>query len=124
MLDGGRGEAARLAMRIVTVMASATEAEHLIDVARAHVDGCLYHGQASLDFAERLVAGGARAAIPTTLNVGSVDLVHPDLYRGDAESAAHGRRLMELYASMGGRPTWTCAPYQLPERPPFGQHIP
>ncbi|TML01787.1 MAG: DUF521 domain-containing protein [Actinobacteria bacterium] len=123
MLDGGRGEAARLAMRIVTAMASATAAEHLIDVASAHVDGCLYHGQASLDFAERLVAGGARVAIPTTLNVGSVDLLHPDLYRGDRQSAANGRRLMELYASMGCRPTWTCAPYQLPERPSLGQHV-
>ena len=24
---------------------------------------------------------------------------------------------------MGCQPTWTCAPYQLPERPAFGEHI-
>ena len=30
---------------------------------------------------------------------------------------------MELYEAMGCRPTWTCAPYQLPERPAFGQHV-
>ena len=30
---------------------------------------------------------------------------------------------MELYEAMGCRPTWTCAPYQLPGRPSFGQHI-
>ncbi len=69
MIDGERGEAARLAMRIVASMAGSTGAERLIDVTSAHVDGCLYHGQASLDFAGRLVAGGARVAIPTTLNV-------------------------------------------------------
>ena len=123
MLVGRRGEAARLAMRIVTDLASAMGAERLLDVASAHVDGCLYQGQASLDFAERLVGDGARVAVPTTLNVGAVDLLHPDLYRGDPERAARGRRLMELYASMGCRPTWTCAPYQLPERPAFGQHV-
>src|SRR5207245_11157736 len=69
------------------------------------------------------VSARARVALPTTLTVGSVDLLHPDLYRGDAQSGARGRRLMELYASMGCRPTWTCAPYQLPERPSLGQHV-
>jgi len=123
MLDGRHGEATRLAMKVVTAMASASEASRLIDVASAHVDGCLYHGQASLDFAERLVTGGARVTIPTTLNVGSVDLLHPELYRGDPDTADRGRRLMDLYASMGCRPTWTCAPYQLAGRPSFGQHV-
>src|SRR5438045_1771335 len=60
LLDGEGGEAARLAMRIVLALAGAVGAERLIDVTAAHVDGCLYHGQASLDFAERLAAGGAR----------------------------------------------------------------
>jgi predicted aconitase len=30
---------------------------------------------------------------------------------------------MDLYVSMGCRPTWTCAPYQLPGRPAFGEHV-
>jgi hypothetical protein len=111
-------------MRIVLAMAKASGAERLIEVASAHVDGCLYHGQASLDFAERLAAGGASVAVPTTLNVGLVDLMHPERSRGDPVTAGRGRRLMELYASMGCRPTWTCAPYQLPEaRPGFGEHV-
>src|SRR6266545_3373254 len=97
MIDGERGEAARLAMRIVASMAGSTGAERLIDVTSAHVDGCLYHGQASLDFAGRLVAGGARVAIPTTLNVSSLDLIHPGRFRGDPELAALARRLMDVY---------------------------
>lgn len=123
MLEGRRGEAARLAMRIVATMAAVTGADRLLDVASAHVDGCLYHGQASLDFAGRLVEGGARVSIPTTLNVGSVDLLHPELNRGDRETTERGRRLMDLYVSMGCRPSWTCAPYQLPDRPSLGQHV-
>jgi predicted aconitase len=81
MLDGERGEAARLAMRIVVDLAEVMEADRLIDVASAHVDGCLYHGPASLEFAERLVAGGAAVSVPTTLNTGSLDLLHPELVR-------------------------------------------
>jgi predicted aconitase len=61
--------------------------------------------------------------VPTTLNVGSVDLLHPELYRGDAETAKAGRELMRLYAALGCRATWTCAPYQLQQRPSFGQHV-
>ena len=123
LLRGDRGEAAALAMRIVVEMAGVSGAERLIDVASAHVDGCLYHGTAGLEFAERLVAGDARVAVPTTLNVGALDLLHPDRYRGDSEMAANGRRQMDAYVAMGCRPTWTCAPYQLPERPAFGQHV-
>jgi predicted aconitase len=123
LLRGERGEAAALAMRIVVEMAGVSAAERLIDVASAHVDGCLYHGVAGLEFAERLVAGGARVAVPTTLNVGALDLLHPDRYRGDPRVAANARRQMDAYVAMGCRPTWTCAPYQLPERPAFGQHV-
>jgi predicted aconitase len=122
-LDGRRGEAAQLAMRIVTALGAIARAERLIDVSRAHIDGCLYHGHAGLDFAERLAGAGATVVVPTTLNVGSLDLRHPELYRGDAVTARRARRLMDLYVDMGCRPTWTCAPYQLAARPAFGDHI-
>ncbi len=122
-LLGAHGDAAALAMRIVVEMAGVVGAERLIDVTSAHVDGCLYHGLAGLEFADRLAAGGARVAVPTTLNVGYLDLLHPGRYRGDPETAANARRQMDRYVAMGCRPTWTCAPYQLPERPAFGQHV-
>ncbi len=123
MLDGGRGEATALAMRIVVDMAGVWQADRLIDVTSAHVDSCLYHGRAGLDFAEKLLAGGASVAVPTTLNVSSLDLLHPDLVRLDADTASRARRLMDAYVAMGCRPTWTCAPYQLEARPAFGEHV-
>jgi predicted aconitase len=123
MLDGDRGEAARFAMRIIVGQADVVGAPGLIDVTSAHIDGCLYHGQVSLDFAERLVEAGARVRIPSTLNVGALDLLHPDLYRGDPETAGKARLLMDLYLQMGCRPTWTCAPYQLEPRPVAGEHV-
>jgi predicted aconitase len=123
LLSGAEGEAARMAMEIVVGMAEAAGAERLVDIASGHIDGGLYHGQVSLDFAERLVAGEARVRVPTTLNVGSLDLLHPELYRGDTATGEAGRRLMDLYVAMGCRPTWTCAPYQMDARPAFGEHI-
>lgn len=111
-------------MRLVVRAAEVTGARRLIDIVGAHVDSCLYHGQASLDFVARLVDGGARVAVPTTLNVGGVDLLHPELYRGDPRAAAEGRELMDRYRALGARPTFTCAPYQLADaRPRLGQHV-
>ena len=123
MVGGEAGPAAQLAARLVVRMAGIMGADRLVPIAAAHVDGCLYHGPVSTDFARKLVDGGGQVRVPTTLNVGSVDLLHPELYRGDAETAKAGRELMRLYAALGCRATWTCAPYQLQQRPSFGQHV-
>jgi predicted aconitase len=123
LLRGEAGEASRLAMRILVEMARVERADRFLPITSAHVDGGLYHGPAGLDFATRLVDGGAKVSVPTTLNVSSLDLLHPDLYRGDEETAAEARRLIEAYRAMGCEPTWTCAPYQLPRRPEFGEQI-
>lgn len=113
-----------LAMLIVVEMAKVMGAESLLDISSAHIDSCLYHGQASLDFARRLGEGNARVRVPTTLNVSSLDLLHPALYRGDPGRARAAATLMDSYLEMGCAPTWTCAPYQLPERRPrFGEQI-
>jgi predicted aconitase len=61
--------------------------------------------------------------VPTTLNVASLDLLHPDLVRVEPERRALARRLMDAYVAMGCEPTWTCAPYQLPTRPGLGDQV-
>jgi hypothetical protein len=124
MLAGQHGDGAALAMRLVVRAAELLDAQRLIPITRAHVDSCLYHGEASVDFVERLVAGGAHVAVPTTLNVGALDLLHPDLWRGDPRTAERGRLLMERYRALGCRATYTCAPYQLPDaRPALGEQV-
>ena len=111
-------------MRLVVRAAEATGATELIDVTRAHVDSCLYHGEASVDFVQRLTDGEARVRVPTTLNVGALDLLHPELYRGDPRTAERGRLLMDRYRALGARSTYTCAPYQLAgARPRLGEQV-
>lgn len=123
MLAGDCGEAAAVAMRVLATMAGVYGAERLLDIEGAHIDGCLYHGDSGVDFAELLVAGGARVRVPTTLNVGGLDLLHPEEFAGTAERRAKARRLMECYEEMGCRTIWTCAPYQTTPRPAFGQQV-
>jgi predicted aconitase len=111
------------ALDFVCTYAKAVGATQLIAIVSAHVDGCLYHGQVSLDFVKHLSALSAKVAVPTTLNVGSVDLIHPDLVRGDAINA-HGRELMQAHLALGCVPSFTCAPYQLADsRPAYGSHL-
>jgi predicted aconitase len=127
MLRGQHGEGTAMAMRILVELARIRGAERLVEISAAHIDGCLYHGEAGLDFAERLVSFGARTRVPTTLNVGSLDLLHPAMVlRATPEEqavAAGGRRLMDAYVQLGARPTWTCAPYQMDYRPAVGEHV-
>ena len=123
LLDGAHGAGAAFAMRLLVRFAEAVDARSLIDIEGAHVDGCLYHGRASLDFVERMIDLGGKVRVPTTLNVGSVDLIHPELFRGTKEHAENGARLMRAHVELGCAPTFTCAPYQSASRPRFGAQI-
>ncbi len=123
MLAGDFGPAVQMAMQILSTMAGVYDAQQLLDIESAHIDGCLYHGDSGIDFAERLLEGGARVVVPATLNVGAIDLLHPEDFRGSAEQAAKAQRLMAMYQEMGCQPLWTCAPYQAAQRPAFGAQI-
>jgi predicted aconitase len=123
MLGGSHGPAAAAAMRIVAGTARMLGADRLVAVMSAHVDGCLYHGDSGTLFAERLLADGGRVVVPTTLNVGSLDLVHPGRVRLPPHQAEMARRMMTAYAALGCRQTWTCSPYQAGHRPARGEDV-
>jgi predicted aconitase len=69
------------------------------------------------------VAGSGRVRVPTTLNVGAIDLIHPELIRLSNPEQAPARRLMRAHEELGCVPSFTCAPYQTTFRPVFGQQI-
>ncbi len=73
MLSGGKGEATKLAMRVLARAAAIEGARELLPVTQAHIDGCTYIGPGGLRFAQRLADLGGRVAVPTTLNSNSVD---------------------------------------------------
>jgi predicted aconitase len=124
MLAGEHGPACALGMRMVAAVARAMRATHLLDITGAHIDGCIYYGQVCLDWALAFRELGARVRVPTTLNIGLLDLLHPDLTDVPEERARPARELMEAYVELDAKPTFTCAPYQLvASRPGFGEHV-
>ena len=126
LLDGSEGKAMQLAMRLVVNAARIMGATRLLPITFAHVDACFYTGRAHVDFVRFLLEHGARLAVPTWTNNGVVSLADPSLRPDSAEDAgmvAGAAELMRLYADLGCRPTWTCAPYQHPGGPGFGAHI-
>ncbi len=120
---GGECEAAAMAMRIVAEAGRLLGAPRLIEIASVHVDGCLYHGDSGVHFAERLVADGGQVRVPTTLNVGALDLLHPERVRGNVHFRDMARRLMDAHLALGCVPSFTCAPYQTGHRPALGEHV-
>ncbi len=123
LAQGAEGPARAMAMRIVAETARINGAPRLTPIVSAHVDGCLDHGEAGMAFAARLVEGGGRVAVPTTLNVGALDLLHPGRVRATAATRRRSHRLMAAYRALGCRPSWTCAPYQAGHRPPPGAQV-
>ena len=123
LIAGEHGPAAGFAMDVLLNFAEAVRAPRLLDITRAHIDGCLYHGQVSLDFVNRLVEQGGRVRVPTTLNVGAMDLLHPTLVRTAGPEREAAQKLMHAHLELGCEPSFTCAPYQTRFRPRFGEQI-
>ncbi len=123
MLDGAQGAGVAFAMGLICRLAETLGATRLEPICQAHIDGCLYHGQASLDFVLHLKNLGAKVAIPTTLNVASLNLLHPERNRYPEETRLAMEQQMQAYLDLGCDATWTCAPYQLPSQPHLGQQI-
>ena len=125
LLSGHHGPALQFAMELVVQAARILQAPYLIPVTYAHIDACFYNGQAHIDFAQFMLDHGAKFPIPAWTNNGVVSATHPHLYDGnpDTEMVEGARKLMQLYAALGCKPTWTCAPYQIPGGPKFGEHI-
>ncbi|MFO0991050.1 MAG: aconitase X catalytic domain-containing protein [Hyphomicrobiales bacterium] len=125
MLAGDRGPAMQLAMRLVLKAAAIMGARELTPISFAHLDACFYAGEAHVDFARFMLDNGARFAVPTWTNATIVSAADPDLRpcAKSPEIIKGAVSLREVYEALGAEPTWTCAPYQLPGRPRFGDHI-
>jgi predicted aconitase/predicted aconitase with swiveling domain len=123
MLEGRDGRAVKLAMETICAMAAVQGAERLIDVTRVHIDGCIYASPAFLTFARAMADMGAKVRVPTTMNAISVDHAN---WRAQGVDEAFGNgasRLADAYVEMGARPSFTCAPYLLEDKPAKGEQI-
>ena len=123
-LDGKLGKAMQFAMETIVAAAHIDQADALIDISFAHIDACFYNGRAHLDFVNYMLEHGATLAVPSWTNNGLVSLNDLSVRDPLASREMHeARELMRAYVRLGCNPVWTCAPYQLPDRPGLGAHI-
>ena len=121
MRDGARGAALQQAMQVLCDIAVIQGARTLTDVARAHIDGCIYATAAHLRFAQTMHRMGAQVAVPTTTNAISVDHANWRAQGVDPDFGAPAQLLADTYVALGAQPTFTCAPYLLDHPPPLGE---
>lgn len=123
LLDGQHGKAAQAAMQIVLRMAALQGAKDLLDIAQAHIDGCIYTGPASLRFARQLADWGGKVKVPTTLNSISVDHRRWRELGVDKAFGEPAAALGDAYMEMGAQMSYTCAPYLLDSKPSLGEQV-
>ncbi|APX18098.1 hypothetical protein BWR17_19660 (plasmid) [Phaeobacter inhibens] len=124
ILSGGAGTRGdQMAMEIVAEAGRMLGAEKLVEVHSSHIDGCLYHGDSGVLFCEKLAAEGAKVKVPSTTNVGALNLLKGDQVQLQPKQRKMAYRLMIAHDKMGCIPSWTCAPYQAGARPKLGQQV-
>ncbi|MEM7280313.1 MAG: aconitase X catalytic domain-containing protein [Pseudomonadota bacterium] len=123
LLDGDCGPALQFAMKVVVRGAELLGAPRLIDAQFVHVDSCHYYGRAHLDFAKFFVQHAAQFDIPAWTNTIPISLRDTDVRDPETEFHREAKELAEQYVALGCQPVWTCAPYQLPAGPKFGDQI-
>ncbi len=123
MLNGSAGPAVKLAMETLCTMAVLQGATKLIDVTRAHIDGCIYGGLANLSFAETMAEMGGQVRIPTTMNAISIDHANWRAQGVPPDFGLPASRLADAYVRMGAQSNFTCAPYYAEDPPKEGENI-
>lgn len=123
MLNGSDGPSVKLAMETLCTMAVLQGATKLIDVTRAHIDGCIYGGLANLGFAETMAEMGGQVRIPTTMNAISIDHANWRSQGVPPDFGLPASRLADAYVRMGALSNFTCAPYYAEDPPKEGENI-
>lgn len=116
MLDGRRGVAKQMAMRLLLDMAAAAGATDLIPIQSAHLSGVspLTGGLGLRQFLAKLTDDpDARVAVPTTLNAAGTDENQFEAMRIVAPNfKEHNHEIVARYTQLGVRPTQSCTPYE------------
>ncbi len=116
MLDGKRGIAKQMGMRLLLDMAAAAGAEKLVPITSAHLSGVspLTGGLGLRKFLAKLTSDPqARVAVSTTLNAAGCDEEQFEAMRITAPNFLdHNHEIVSLYAKLDVRPTQSCIPYE------------
>lgn len=124
ILSGAEGEWKAWALGFQVKLGEFFGARRLIPITSAHVWADIeMAGDAGFAFLQKLVAQGARYAVPTTTNIRSVDFTYADRLRQDPSMVAKDAAISAALRKLGAITTETCINYQTVYQPSFGEHI-
>lgn len=116
MLDGKRGQAKQMGMRLLLDMAAAAGATGLVPIQSAHLSGVspLTGGLGLRQFLAKLAGDPeAQVAVATTLNSAGCDEDQFQEMRITApDFLEHNHEIVSQYIRLGVRPTQSCIPYE------------
>jgi len=123
ILNGERGWAYEVSMKILARLGDLFNATRLIPINSAHISGVSYKtiGDAPIDFLEALVKADGKVKVPSTVNPSGFD---PDYLakRYPKEYQEKQMRIIDLYKRMGVDAVLTCTPYYL-QQPKSNWHL-
>jgi len=124
ILDGEKGWAYQVAMRILVKLGDLFGADRLIPIESAHISGVSYKtiGDASIDFLEALGKSGVKVMVKSTANPAGIDYSHPEEMIGIFEVKEKQNRIIEIYRKMGIDMILTCTPYYV-SKPKEDAHL-
>src|SRR5512142_883953 len=102
MREGAFGEPQRIALNVLTRLGEAYGAERMGEIASAHIVGSSYQiaGEAGIEIYSRLVEQGAKVAVRTTSDPGSVAFARWPEFKTPPGYAARQNRISELLDRM------------------------
>lgn len=121
MLDGKYGKGKAMAMEILVAVGESFDAPRMVPITRAHVS--LSAQEADLWFAEKMLAAGARCAVPPTVNPGYSLSYFQSRGILTPEAVETMERTHRAYQQLGAVLTYSCTPYLFGNIPLYGEIV-
>ncbi|RLF19516.1 MAG: hypothetical protein DRZ82_05440 [Thermoprotei archaeon] len=124
ILDGEKGEALSVAMKILVGLGEIHDAERLIPISSAHVSGISYGniGEEGLNFI-RFLCNGNHFVVSTTVNPTAMDLESWQEMKIPKDYAEKQLEIAECLIRAGAIVSFTCTPYLGYTFPQYGDHV-
>lgn len=125
MLNGEKGEGVQKAMEIIVALGKIYGAKNLIKIESTHISGVSYKnlGDEGLEFLEEMANTGVKVSVESTLNPAGIDLDSWETLGFKRDFAEKQIRIIKAYEKMGVKPTCTCTPYLIGNKPSLGKHV-
>ncbi len=124
LLDGTRGEAARMALESQIAVGTFFGAERFVEVSNVHMMGDYeVMGDAGYAYVRRLLDLGARVTVPTSRNAQCIDYDFAERLRQGPVLVERERDVRRGFGELRISVVDTCINYQTVYTPRFGEHV-